>query len=507
MKKTFIMLFCMLIAGYVSAQLVNNGATIVVKPGATLYVESNIENETGSTITNEGTIEVQGNLTNEGTMTSTTDAKIIFSGSSDSDVTSGGAIMNDVDVNKTSADIVLQDEMSIDGELAFLADDNQILLGANDLNLGSDATISGESTLRYIVTSDAGMVEKSVTADGTFDFPIGDAANYTPVSMTYTGSAYTSANIRTKVNNVVHPNKPAESDDYISRYWDVVSTGITDYDNTLTGTYVSGDVTGTAADVKGAIYDGSEWNYDDNANAGMTVTASTTDMDIDFSGTNFFGKLDLKVFIQGAYSSGSGEMSTTLNTNNLIPLTSPYAADAVTVGSIPVDVTDWVLIELRDESTPSTVLSSHSAFLKKDGSILSTDGTAMVKMKDAGASSAIAAIHHRNHLPIRTDVALNTINPTLHDFTTGLGQAYDDAGITTNDAMIDLGSGVYGMFNGNENGNTSLNIIDLVGCKTGTNPSQANVYSTSDINLNGSANVIDLVLCKTATNPSKAAHL
>ncbi|MEZ5050122.1 MAG: hypothetical protein R2766_10785 [Saprospiraceae bacterium] len=54
------------------------------------------------------------------------------------------------------------------------------------------------------------------------------------------------------------------------------------------------------------------------------------------------------------------------------------------------------------------ILSSHSAFLKNDGTIVGTDGTSLPSLKNAGASNAIVAVWHRNHLPIRTAIALPT---------------------------------------------------------------------------------------------------
>jgi hypothetical protein len=468
--------------------LINNGATIVVESGATLYVEGLIDNNATGTITNNGTIEVQGDFVNAGTLTSNTNSKIIFSGNADSDVTLNGAVLEDVEMNKTSADVILMDDMAIDGDLVFLADNNHIIIGDENLLLGDAATVNvNASTTRYIETTGMGMVEKSVAINGTFTFPIGDATNYTPITSTYEGSAYAAANIRTKVNAVVHPNKPADATDFITRYWDVDATGITDYDNTLTATYAAADVTGTAAMVKGATYVGANWNYTDAATAGMTVTGSTTSDVTDFSGTNFFGKLDIKVFLQGAYN--GTDMTTTLKNNNLIPLTSPYAADPVTVGSIPADVTDWVLIELRDASTPSTVLSSHSAFLKKDGTILHTDGTAMAKLKNATVTTAIAAIHHRNHLAIRTDAGLNLVNTTMHDFTAA-GQAFDNG---PGDPMKDV-SGTFVMWGGNGNGNTNVRYGGpsndqnyLLNTVLGGNKTLiiSSTYNDADMNMNG----------------------
>ncbi len=47
-----------------SAQLTNNGATIVVESGARLVVEGAITNSVGGDIQNSGTIEVKGDFLN-----------------------------------------------------------------------------------------------------------------------------------------------------------------------------------------------------------------------------------------------------------------------------------------------------------------------------------------------------------------------------------------------------------------------------------------------------------
>src|SRR5687768_1099012 len=171
------------------------------------------------------------------------------------------------------------------------------------------------------------MMQKEVTANATFEFPIGDGTNYSPLSNVFTGSAYAAANLRARVNDLTHPNNPTDATDYISRYWDINATGITGYSNTMTGTYVPADVTGTAAKVKGAVYDGTEWSYVAAAGGTNTVTGSTDDVTADFTGANFFGKVNLKLFLAGPMpGSGTPPMTTLLNNSpSLIPLNSPYS--------------------------------------------------------------------------------------------------------------------------------------------------------------------------------------
>ena len=52
--------------------------------------------------------------------------------------------------------------------------------------------------------------------------------------------------------------------------------------------------------------------------------------------------------IEGLYDSVSTQMKTTLN--SVIPTMSPYAEDPRSVDSIPQNVVDWVLLELKTDA-------------------------------------------------------------------------------------------------------------------------------------------------------------
>ena len=92
--------------------------------------------------------------------------------------------------------------------------------------------------------------------------------------------------------------------------------------------------------------------------------------------------VNAKVYLEGPYS-GGGLMTTTLNTNTLIPLNSntaystvTYGYTASTVGSIPnATIVDWVLVELRTGTAAGTKVVTRAAFLKSDGTIVDIDGT------------------------------------------------------------------------------------------------------------------------------------
>lgn len=107
-----------------------------------------------------------------------------------------------------------------------------------------------------------------------------------------------------------------------------------------------------------------------------------------------------KIFLEGPYTSNA--MSTSLSGN--IPLTSPYAEDSRTVTSIPSNAVDWILVELRDKTTPSTIISSRSVFLKNDGNIIDDLGGTSIGMPSSPDDYYIG-VKHRNHLQVMSNEA------------------------------------------------------------------------------------------------------
>ena len=177
MKKLLTLVLFLGMALGVSAQLVNQGGTITIQSGATLVVESDITNTTGS-IVNNGIIEVKGDITSEAaaSFTSAVDSKLKFSGTTPSTVNfMASTILSDVEMAKTAEDLTLASDLDIDGDLTFTEDDNQIILGANNLVLSATSAADNVAvTNSFIVTDGAGMVTKEGLSTA-FEFPVGAA--------------------------------------------------------------------------------------------------------------------------------------------------------------------------------------------------------------------------------------------------------------------------------------------------------------------------------------------
>ncbi|MBK8626712.1 MAG: hypothetical protein IPN86_14460 [Saprospiraceae bacterium] len=240
MRRFNILMFFFLISVTMHAQFINNGATVTIQSGATLRVETDFINTSG-TVINNGTLEVKDDFTNAGTFTADPGSTVRFVGTDPSLVTSGGATFGNVEMAKTNNNITLQDAMSVAGALNFVSDNNKVVLGDNNLTLTTSGSITSADDNEYVATTGTGTLIKPVSGNGTIAHEIGDASNYTPLSSAVTGTGYTAATLAARVYTTGTQAKYGEASDLIAREWQVVAAGIADYDNTMTGTYVAGE--------------------------------------------------------------------------------------------------------------------------------------------------------------------------------------------------------------------------------------------------------------------------
>jgi hypothetical protein len=169
-----------------------------------------------------------------------------------------------------------------------------------------------------------------------------------------------------------------------------------------------------------------------------------------------------KAFLQGPYS--GGVMGTALQP--FMPLLNPYYTSGPvspwyysgteSVLSIPANVVDWVLCELRTGTGSPTTVSRRAAFIKTDGTIVDTNGTCAVSFPGVAPGNYYLVIRHRNHLSIMSASALVLgLTNTSYDFTTAQSQAY--VNVPPASPMVSLGGGVYGMFAGDADKNGTIN--------------------------------------------------
>ncbi|MDX1479765.1 MAG: hypothetical protein R3301_18765 [Saprospiraceae bacterium] len=567
MKKIFLLTFSALCScfaiSHAQTLLTINGGSMVLEPGAVLFVEGGIENINSGSIDNDGTIELEGDLLIDGTSTfDGTDPNVVrFSGGADSDVTTNGAIFDVIEIDKDATfDVNLLDNLTIAGSLDFISNDNKVNLGANNLIMQAGSAITGADEQDYVVTDGAGyMVREGLAASTSFKFEVGDANSYTPATLAANGGHATDTfSVRVDAEPLDMGLTGSPVGDAVHAVWDIeeMTTGGSDVDVTLE--WGLGDEDGDFDRSQSGVshYDGG-WDllYANTDMADVVVPAqrwSQTRSNVsDFSPYAVGGEslsnalvLDLTVMLQGAMDGGSPAMQDSIRSRDLLDAVTlqPYTAlgfvpegfggnETVDVSvfddtGIPADnIVDWIWVEIRDAVTPTTVLATKSALLTRDGSIVDLDGTSNLTIAGLADGNYHIAIRHRNHLEIRTASAQALSDAALaYDFSSGLGQAYDD-GVTANDPMfLHAGSGLYAMWtgDGNQDGDVKYNganndkneVLFVVGATTPNNV-MSGLYSPADFNMDGDVkynganndkNMVLTVVGLTSPNNIVSAH-
>jgi uncharacterized protein (TIGR02145 family) len=111
--------------------------------------------------------------------------------------------------------------------------------------------------------------------------------------------------------------------------------------------------------------------------------------------------IDIKTFLEGPYN--SGVMTTTLNEQ--LPLSQPFTgapwsySGTESVTSIPAEVADWVMLELRDKDDNTQIVKKQAAFILNSGHVVDLDGVSPVSFVVEN-NDYYVAINHRNHLSV-----------------------------------------------------------------------------------------------------------
>lgn len=205
-----------------------------------------------------------------------------------------------------------------------------------------------------------------------------------------------------------------------------------------------------------------------------------------------------KVFLEGPYKTANGLMADSLRKLNLIPFTEPYTAlgHAVTgptmfsPGLLAITganaIVDWVLVELRQNNSPYTVLEARAGLLQRDGDIVATDGSSPLGFcPDAGTYRV--AVRHRNHLGVMSGagIALSS-SATVVNFTLSGTSTYGTNALKGIGSVMALWAGNVWLDNalrytGEQNDRDP--ILTMVGGSVPT--ATAFGYHAADVNLDG----------------------
>jgi hypothetical protein len=144
-----------------------------------------------------------------------------------------------------------------------------------------------------------------------------------------------------------------------------------------------------------------------------------------------------------------------------------------------------VLIDIRDAvtadvATPGTSIGMQAAFLRNDGMVVDLEGNPVITFDSATVSENLfVVVFPVNHIPvISANALILTGDGYSYDFSTDESQALGGANGHKN-----LGSGVWGMFSGNSNGDYIVDDNDK--SVNWNNEAGESGYQSSDVNLDG----------------------
>jgi hypothetical protein len=513
MNTKFFTLFAALLLTsltYAQTLIKNDGATIVVQAGATLYVEGGIENTATGTITNDGTIEVQGDFLNNGTFDDTNGQLVKMSGDASADMTTNGDFIKNLEIAKTGgATVNLQDALTVSASTTFTGDDNRVVLGANNMTLQSGASLTGHDANHFVVTDGAGTLTRESLGTGLHAFPVGyTAGTYNPASLNVTAG--------TDNFSVRGYDTPTDGDgetgtaiaaDVVGAGWEINSGGsattdvilqwstsdeLAPFDRTMSGVakndgagwdLLAADL-GAATDLGGGTYTQTRMGVSSFSNFAVGAKPLGNKL-----------ALTLDLWLQGAYNGVN--MNTGLITTQLpaFNLTEPYTGysyvqkafgggETTTSGILTANnVVDWVLIELRDAVTNSLILGTKAGLLLNNGMVANPDGTVPVTVDGLAPGNYFVVVKHKNSL------SAMTANPV--DFTSGsaIVSFKGNVGVLGGvGAQADLTGGHFGLFHSDLDGTGAVDAGDR---SAAWNDRDKTGYERSDADLSGSVDAGD----------------
>ncbi len=488
------------------------------------------------------TVTVQGDVTSNVDILGT--GLLQLKGSTLQNLNMGGNTIPNLELDNTANAILLGSNARIGNSLLFT--NGKFLLANLNLLMAPAASVSGHDASRFVVTDGTGVLTKQGLTTGSFTYPVGFSnTEYNPLQVINNG---TTDDISVRCLQNVLDNGLTGSPvtgDFANNSWVVTEAVAGGSDLSMTGEWVTADELPGFNRVRSGIarYNtGTDWDLPAGTVQAASGAGPYTRNRAAINEPGVFAiadldkvnaaRLNLKIFLQGPYNTGSGVMNDGLRTSNVIPLTQPYSAamssffnraGSIYDGSASVnetvpastvfdvtgtndDIVDWVFLSLQDGNNPATRLQTRAALLQRDGDIVEYDagtGTFVpVRMPLTDDGNYHLVVGHRNHLPIRTPVSqlLQDNMVSNYDFTTAQSQAYQDGAIVTNAAMAQSGS-VFLMWAGNANADNFVRVTsstippiasDAAYMLTllGGNPNATlSTYSNGDINMDGKTRV------------------
>lgn len=219
--------------------------------------------------------------------------------------------------------------------------------------------------------------------------------------------------------------------------------------------------------------------------------------------------LQVRAFLQGPYNSSTGLMNDSLRARGLIPLQQPYSSSpflyagtetlnrsltGISLGGDGDALIDWVLVELRDATNPSSILAQKALGLQADGDVMDVQtGSTILAFWNVSPAKYHVSLRHRNHLTvISTSPQPLSFTSTVIDFSRPSFALAQQTRFTTDKTRglvwagdINQDNKIIGVGVGNDN-NPILTAILRASANTSFNTSyRLTGYAATDLNMDG----------------------
>ena|GEM_PF-6240872 len=482
--KVYVLHCWFLCTGYSQGMEVSTNTHLVVNGNAHLVVKDGRFINNGIFQSGNGTVTLLG---------SASAANSAIGGDSIS-------VFHNLKINKNNNGSPLTQNIQVDNELQM--SDGYLDLNGFNLTLGSAAgQIQGETSTAFITGTNGGEIIKTLNVNAPNNLNPGNIG----------ASITSSANLGNTTVRRGHSPQMINGTSGVRRYYNISPTNNSNLNASLRLTYFDHELNGLVeANLEPWRNKGAYWeNYPVNSSDAATNYVETTNIDSFSLWTLGHGSLKLlvKAFLEGPYNTTNTSMNDALRTGGALPTTEPYTALNYTlkegIGSSTSSavlsttgnnaIVDWLMLELRDASNPTVIVTSCPVLLQRDGDIVGLDGTSEVRFSRAAAASYYLVLKHRNHLGIMSanPIALNGQLGALIDFSDPNMSVYT----LGTSPPLKSENGVMLLWAGDANGDGTINATDT---NTEWRPQngQPYIYMTSkaDMNMDGTVNAVDINL-------------
>jgi len=362
-------------------------------PSGTTTVNSLLSVEGASTATVSGTLSYGASaiLQYKGSQAQTTGAEF-----PPSFTPTGGVIVDN------ASGVTLNASKSVTGPVQLLH--GNLTLGSSDLTLSGNITGSSSGTFsstNMVVASGTGTLQKLFTTTGSYTFPIGDDTNtveYSPFTVTINSGTFAGdAKVAVRVTDLHHASD-GSSTNYLTRYWSVSQTSITNMNASILGTFISStaDTVGYVSRMVTARYSTSTWvDYDALTVSSTAITASGLTNFGDFTARNNYPLLIVSPTVLSlfTYPYGYGPSAektftvggSALSTN--ITLTAPTNYEISTGTGTLFSASPVINVNVVNKQVPATTIYARMKAGLAQGfkSVLESDST--ITCTSTGATS------------------------------------------------------------------------------------------------------------------------